>query len=229
MILPRIWTQCLHSYSHWLELAMSPCTSSQHVPSDQIRLGDSTTPEEIMDTGGQPGRSDPAANVSFHLILTLLLPLNLQPCVSLLTRFRSQGSFSPTLWPARFPTQLLRRIHLHCYEYRFWEELSRDLLSTNSEHLAFVGTCSQMAHHWFTIQFSYCEAKNVFCSVSLSAAAGRRQGKVPPLPNQTVRWLWGSPAAQTQKGWAHGEEGPDHASVKGLGRLCPLDSSRKGI
>ena len=139
------------------------------------------------------------------------------------------GRLLPHFVTSPIPYPTLRRIHLHCYEYQCWEELSRDLLSTNSEHLAFVGTCSQMAHHWFTIQFSYCEAKNVFCSVSLSAASGRRQGKVPPLPSQTVRWLWGSPAAQTQKGWARGEEGPDHASVKGLGHLCPLNSSRKGI
>ena len=84
---------------------MSPCMSSQHVPSNQIRLGDSTTPEEIMDTGEQPGRSDPAANVFFSLDPdSSPSPQPPTLCVSLLTRFRSQGGFSPTLWPALFPT-----------------------------------------------------------------------------------------------------------------------------
>ena len=71
--------------------------SSQHVPSDQIRLGDSTTPEEIMDTGEQPGRSDPQPTYSFHLILTLLLPLNLQPSVSHSSRGSGARAASPPL------------------------------------------------------------------------------------------------------------------------------------
>lgn len=136
-----------------------------------------------MDPGGQPGRSDSAANVFFSLDPDS--SPSPQPPTLCLTPHGVQGGFSPTCdQPSFLPYPSGESIFI---------VMNIDA-ETNSP-----GTCCpptrntwhlwERVHRWPTIDLPsnfHIVKQKTFAAVSLSAAAGRRQGKVPPAPSQTV-------------------------------------------
>ena len=167
----------------------------------------------------QEGQTQQPTN-SFHLILTLLLPLNLQRSVSLLSGFRA-ASAPPVTSPLPYPTPQENPPSLsRTSTLRTLQGLVHQLGTLGICGNVFTDGPPSIYHPLFIL---WSKKRLLLLVCQLLQAGGKERFPHPPVSLVALRTTSSSDSDRM------GAEGPDHASVRALDRLCPLDSSRKGI